>query len=236
MSMTPLRVWWPTSPKPGNMGDVLTPVILRALGFAVRYADVRSAHLIATGSIVRLARPGVAVWGSGAMFGSDRPTPNARYLAVRGPLTREVVMRAGGQCPEVYGDPALLLPRFHNGTMEKTHELGVVPHYRDRDHMSAGTITINPLAANPLVVVDRIRSCRSIVSSSLHGIIVAHAYGIPAAWIYSPRLNGDGTKFRDYAASVGVELVPHRTIEEAVPVLPDSIDTQPLLDALEVMR
>jgi hypothetical protein len=46
------------------------------------------------------------------------------------------------------------------------------------------------------------------LSSSLHGLIVAHAYGIPAVWCdFADRphaIAGDGTKFHDYFASIGL--------------------------------
>src|SRR5690606_2919216 len=71
-----------------------------------------------------------------------------------------------------------------------------------------------------LAVVDQIRACRVILSSSLHGLVVAHAYGIPAAWVqFSDKLSGDGSKFRDHAASIGVELVPASDIHDASPVV-----------------
>lgn len=229
------RVWWPRAPRPGNLGDVLTPAILRGLGVEARWTPHQRADLLAIGSIIRFARPGQSVWGSGAMRRSDPVSPRARYLAVRGPFTRDSILRDGGTCPEVYGDPALLVSRFHDRPVEKRHDVGVVPHYvdeRDVRRKHRGLSVISPLRANPLEVVDEIRACRAILSSSLHGIIVAHAYGIPAAWVrFSDKLNGDDVKFADYAASVGVELVPYKTVDAAEPVVPGPIDLDPLVAA-----
>lgn len=231
-----IRVWWSQAPKPGNLGDVLTPVILRGLGYEVRHAPRRKADLFAIGSIVRFVRRGQTVWGSGAMWRHDRPAPDARYLAVRGPLTRDVVRAVGGECPEVYGDPALLLPKVHDRPVEKRHDVGLVPHYIDRaDPQVTGSDlpTIDPLRADPLEVVDEIRACHAILSSSLHGLIVAHAYGIPAAWVrFGDRLDGDDVKFADYGHAVGVTMRPYETIEAARPVLPRPFDTDPLEEAL----
>jgi pyruvyltransferase len=51
-------------------------------------------------------------------------------------------------------------------------------------------------------------SCERIVSSSLHGLVIADAYGIPNAWLNSDggaggsRPGGGEFKFYDYFASV----------------------------------
>jgi len=229
--------WWAKGPRPGNLGDVLTPVVLAGVGMPVRWVALGVAQILAIGSIIRFADRHHTVWGSGVMRASDRPNPRARYLAVRGPLTRKAVKLAGGECPEIYGDPALLLPFFHNAHVDKIHDIGLVPHYRDLPHYrDTGLPTISPLTADPLKVVDRIRQCRAILSSSLHGIVIAHAYGIPAAWLWTDRINGDGTKFRDHAATVGVELEPYKTLKDAVPVAPGPWSAEPLLAALEALR
>jgi len=171
---------------------MLTPVVLDGLGYRCEWAEQRDAELLAIGSIIQHATARHTVWGSGAIRATDRLSADATYLAVRGPLTRNMVLEAGGTCQEVYGDPALLLPRFHCEPVRQTHRLGIVPHYVDeaqvRKHYP-DTPIISPLRHDPLEVVDEIRSCRKIVSSSLHGLVVAHAYGIPAAWVeFSDRL------------------------------------------------
>ena len=223
--MRHVRAWWSMGPEPGNFGDVLTPPILRAFGYDPVWTSRDQADLLCVGSIARFSLPGQVVLGSGIMWEHEWLNPGARYLAVRGPRTVAAIVQAGGVAPSSLGDPALLLPMFHKDPLKKTHDLGVVPHYVDFDRVARefpGHQLIHPLRADPLEVVDDIRRCRSIVSSSLHGVIVAHAYGIPAAWCrFSDGLDGDDVKFRDYAESVGVDLVPYLSIEEAVPVLPN---------------
>jgi hypothetical protein len=54
-----------------------------------------------------------------------------------------------------------------------------------------------------------INQCDVIITSSLHALITAHAYGIPAAWvIFSDAPLGDGIKFHDYFASCGHDQSP----------------------------
>lgn len=208
-----IRAFWPQTPRPGNLGDVLTPwLVYQIAGDWPRWCGVGkpNSHLV-IGSILKHAAPKVHVWGSGAISRSDRVDPQAIYHAVRGPHTRDVIRRQGIACPEIYGDPAILLPRFHNAPVEKTHRLGIVPHYVDHEPAVAawgnipGVRIINVLRKNPLDVVDEIRSCESIVGSSLHGLIVAAAYGVANAWIGcvgDNQLSGDGIKFADWYASV----------------------------------
>ncbi|HFO1164431.1 TPA: hypothetical protein ACIJ2K_005551, partial [Klebsiella pneumoniae] len=54
-------------------------------------------------------------------------------------------------------------------------------------------------------VVDEIISCEYILSTSLHGVIVAQAYDIPTLWIKHNDINTDGIKFYDYFDSVGIK-------------------------------
>ena len=47
--------------------------------------------------------------------------------------------------------------------------------------------------------VDQILECDEIISSSLHGIIIAEAYGIKTKWImYSDKIEGGEFKYQDY--------------------------------------
>jgi hypothetical protein len=152
------------------------------------------------------------VWGTGFISATGRViAPPREIRAVRGPLSRAMLLAQGVDCPEVYGDPALLYPLFYRPDVSKTHDLGIILHVRDR-----GVTTLPPVPERLTVreiditgdlhaVVDAIASCRHIVSTSLHGLIAAHAYGVPAAWIsVGNRVKGDGLKFRDYLASVGI--------------------------------
>jgi pyruvyltransferase len=58
------------------------------------------------------------------------------------------------------------------------------------------------------VFVDKILSCNYIVTSSLHGLIVAHSYNIPVLWVqYSVELIGGKFKFDDYLLSVNKKSI-----------------------------
>jgi hypothetical protein len=209
-----LGVWWSKAPANGNFGDILTPLILNHYGIAYSWVNVHQADAISTGSIIKFAKKGMTVLGSGAMRQNDKLEPRAKYLWVRGPLTRDIVLRDGGDCQELYGDPAMLLPRIFEKTGRPRHKVGYFLHYVDLDMEDRFPFVINPLEPVEKVLAD-IWQCERIVSSSLHGIIAAHAYGIPAAWVrLSDRLSGDDTKFHDHALSVGLAQMPLSTVDQ----------------------
>lgn len=70
-------------------------------------------------------------------------------------------------------------------------------------------------------VIKAILSCARIVSSSLHGLIFAHSYGVPAAQVeFADKLGGDGVKFLDYYTAGGIKM-PQKplVIEQKIPVI-----------------
>jgi hypothetical protein len=212
-SRTPL--WWMETPYPGNFGDVLNPYVIEKLtGVPPRFTPAAQA-VLAIGSIIRLAGPGAHVWGAGTPRMSDELSPRARYAAVRGPLTRDLVLRSGGDCPPIYGDPALLLPRLYTPRPRPRRPLGVILH-----HVHAGMappiegdvamIDVMRIGYDDLeAFIDEVAACDAILSTSLHGIIVAQAYGVPARWCVLPnaerQIAGDGVKFEDYFLGAGAE-------------------------------
>jgi hypothetical protein len=87
-------------------------------------------------------------------------------------------------------------------------------------------------------VVEAITACHAILSSSLHGLIVAEAYGVPAAWMtITDKVKGGGFKFCDYYLATGREppqpLPWDRALTLAADRLsePPRLDPDPLLDA-----
>lgn len=202
----PVNVWWSITPKPGNLGDIITPNALAHFGVNFRkVAKTTDGKLLATGSIVRFAKDKDIIWGSGMIDRKDKINHRSRYLCVRGPITGQRT-----RC-DMIGDPGLLMPLIYPATYDKSkHELAIIPHYIDKHaSISIAENKIDILTNNVEHTCKLIAAQNGVISSSLHGIIIAHAYGIPAGWWKpSNNLTGDDVKFLDYAESVNIQLTP----------------------------
>ena len=200
--MKKLKAFWIKS---DNVGNTLTPIIVE------HFTDYKLIHvsaeeqrkLIAIGSTMTSMRTSDTIWGTGIMRNTDKfpHVADCRFLAVRGKLTEKILdMNVG-----VYGDPALLLSRMYSPSNTKKYKLGIIPHYIEQDEpifkelaKKDNSKVINTFL-NWKTFIDEVVSCEEIISSSLHGIIIAEAYGIPATWIKpTDKVAGNGFKFRDY--------------------------------------
>lgn len=226
--LTPARLCWASSGERGNFGDELSPLLIRRLfGIKVKHSGMDAADLVATGSLLEWAEDRVAgmrpvVWGSG--FIEDGGPYRGRPLDVRAVRGELSLQRLPDQKRAVaLGDPGLLASlAFPRSTDSRRDDIGLVPHFTDWDHPSVQEAredprirVIDPLGA-PASVVDMISRCRVIVSSSLHGLVVAESYGIPSVWTrIDDGIIGGSYKFRDYYSAFGVSRHP-LTLEEAL--------------------
>lgn len=206
-----------------NYGDLLSCYLVEKIsGQKVNWVHPKKLkwfqkkqHYLAIGSILAQATKHSEVWGSG-IISKDQVVAPAKFYAVRGPETRKRLLEQNIECPEVYGDPALLLPRYFVPTIRKTIKTGWVPHYEDlklfkKVNLPEESALINLRTNDVEQTTKELVCCERIISSSLHGLIVAHAYGIPAIWVkLSDKLFGDDIKFRDYFESAGI--VPYNGV------------------------
>ncbi len=163
---------------------------------------------VTVGSILAHVNSNCVVWGSG-IISKSYPVQRANFLAVRGPQTRKYLVELGYDVPEIYGDPGILLPIYYKPKVDVEYKFGIVPHYNDYN-LVAGIFTENKnvlvidLMTNDIeATTNQFLSCERIISSSLHGIIIAHAYKIPAVWQrFSDIPFGDNIKFQDYFESI----------------------------------
>lgn len=208
--------WWEPQDKTVNVGDQLSFDIVNLI-LAYRSKNVYdkislSNKLLAIGSVMHFAKNNDTVWGTGI-----NGKINDKYLkfnkldvrAVRGPLTREKLIKKGIKCPEVFGDPAILTPLLYpreivdlqNSVSNK--EFIVIPHLRDdlEKYRNYSDNIVSP-ECYPLEFIRAIASAKMVVSSSLHGVIIAESYGIPAVYYKSGSGEHD-FKYHDYYLGTG---------------------------------
>lgn len=170
--------------------------------------------LVIGSTITMLTTPDTVVWGAGVVDEKEPlPALPKEVLAVRGPLTRKYLLSKGVECPEIYGDPILLLKYFYKPDIEKKYKIGVIPHYADFDDEKfdalkndSRVLFINMKGyADWKDIVNQVLSCEFIISSSLHGLIISETYSIPNLWIkVSDRIRGGEFKYQDYYQSIGI--------------------------------
>lgn len=248
--------WWSepylmSKPKE-NYGDLLGKYLVEKIsGKEVVWVHPKKWHFkdffqpiyVTAGSILAHVNKKCIVWGSGIIL-KDQVVKPARFLAVRGPQTRKRLLEQGHQVPEVYGDPGLLLPLHYKPQLQKKYTLGIIPHYNDFKNIkpfyeNEKEVLLIDLMTNDIEATTNLfLQCEHIVSSSLHGLIVAHAYGIPAVWVqFSDKLFGDGIKFQDYFESVKIPFYQPELSEElpSIEKLKNQLKSYPTLPDVKVI-
>lgn len=205
--------WWKATP---NFGDRISEDIVAFVsGRDIEWRRPKNAELFGVGSIMKAVRrhfveggeSRATVWGSGVMMPMNRDfVSHTDFAAVRGPITREFLALN----VDVYGDPGLLMPFVLQEKIKQSGTIGVVPHWEHLPRFSKlleqfgdDVVLISPQQDNHLDVVRQIASCSAVFSSSLHGLIIADAYGVPNVWLDPKGIHPHAhLKFYDYAAGV----------------------------------
>lgn len=197
----------------GSLHDLFDSIFIRK---SIREAILRLLFLfmndsvfLVVGSILTLSNRRTITWGSGFM----NRTINihaGQFRAVRGIESAKRLKELNLSAPTIFGDPALLLPLYYSPKVKKKYPLGIIPHYTEYNYFKEkwdGKYKIINLKTKDVEnVINQIVECRYILSSSLHGMIVAHSYNIPCLWIEKRILEEEGFKFKDYFSSVGIEF------------------------------
>jgi pyruvyltransferase len=225
-----------------NFGDALSGVVVsRVLGAAGLDAGEQvpvARRMLAIGSVMHFARDGDAVWGSGV--NGKVPVELHRFSrldvrAVRGPRTRDFLRARGIAVPEIYGDPALLVPALFPGRFVRSvaERVVIVPNLHDLARFAGDPRVVSPLLGwNE--VVRRIVGAERVLSTSLHGIVLADAFGVPVNYLRVSE--NEGTfKYEDHMLATGRSCLRcSATVEEALaadPLDAARLDVGPLLRA-----
>lgn len=166
------------------------------------------------------------------------PDTRLKIHALRGPGSARRLRQLGLEVPEVYGDPVWFLPAIFPAAPEPRYDLGVIVHlselqppsvlgqvrpflkrYQIPPDLAPRVRLLNTLTAPTLEAIatriQEITACRCIISTSLHGLVIAEAYGIPCAYLHYVGAGGDWMsmeqpslgidyRIRDFYRGVGV--------------------------------
>lgn len=209
-----------------NFGDELSPMLIRALfNISVKHSGMDAADLISTGSLLDWANTNVmgerpVVWGSG--FIEAGPRYSGGELDVRAVRGRLSLDRLGipSERRTPLGDPGLLTSIAFRRPKRGKGTVGLVPHFTDSAHPLVALARQMPGVEvidvhDPVgTVIDKIASCGLILSSSLHGLVVAESYGVPNVWCpLGDGVIGGDYKFRDYYSAFGVDATSADLLE-----------------------
>ena len=201
-----------------NFGDELSRrVVGEVSGRRVRWAPPESARVIAIGSVLEhvaaVDRPGL-IWGTGLRRPEFPPAPwadrrSAQFLAVRGALTRDA-LGLPEQLP--LGDPGLLVRTFVRPS-RRSRGVVVIPHFlafnssaarRQLAAARAEGLRVVPPSAHWGRVCEEVAEADLVLSSSLHGMVIADALDRPVQLVSFADTVEPAFKFADYQTLYGL--------------------------------
>lgn len=194
-----------------NVGDLLNEYLIPLVSGKniIKVSGNAVSHMRAIGSLLGSTSSKSIIWGAGSIDGRPpaRKLNRRNVLAVRGKLTKQLIESTGISLSSdlPLGDPAVITPSFYMPKSVKTTKIGVVPHFIDEKRIESLKIIENPdckiisVRQPPERFIDELISCEFVLSTSLHGLILADVYKIPNKWIkVSDDLLGGTYKFNDY--------------------------------------
>lgn len=210
-------IYYKDKSKNGNFGDELSKFITYKLINKNKYKLVFnksniSLNIVCIGSYIHMAKNNTFIFGSGIRTPNNiengHKYNNLNVCSVRGPLSRNYLKNVKKiYVPEIYGDPALLLPIFYKPNIIDSlkDKIGLIPHKSNYKKYINNIDSTKYYLINPTDkwqnVINYICSCKANISSSLHGLICSDAYNIPNLWLDEYKLSEGDFKFKDYFAS-----------------------------------
>lgn len=183
-------------------------------------------RLLALGSILHFAEDNDVIWGTGVNFKVAPDKVKARRLdvrAVRGPLTRRFLKERKIECPELYGDPALVLPAVFPRLFERRslprESILLIPNLNDSEAYQAiyaqwrgqmEELTILDPRSHWVEVLEAIKEARLVIGSSLHAIVLSELLGVDCRHLVVSTIENI-QKYEDYYEGTGRPLQPTYT-------------------------
>ncbi|HOW98599.1 MAG TPA: polysaccharide pyruvyl transferase family protein, partial [Kiritimatiellia bacterium] len=175
--------------------------------------------ILCSGMPVPAATRCIHVLGSGCGYGDRAPDPRYRVWFVRGPRT---AARLGVEDSKAISDPAMLLPRLMSAAgPAKARAPVFIPHIDSAlvcDWATpcalAGVRLVDPRTPAE-AFIDAVRAAPLVLAESLHGAVVADAFGVP--WV--PLASSDDIlafKWEDWLDTLALEYRPCR-VQRRIP-------------------
>lgn len=223
-----------------NFGEELGPVIVAKLAKQkTKWVEPQDAQIISIGAILDWSpaeiplKPGTIVWGGSCCNGGGKvPDRGLNIVHTRGPLSAKRL----GLKDVPFGDVGLLGAPLLGIKRKPSKTVGlIIGHvddrlFKDDQWKDVKLIRVkdninNDPEAHVRKVCEQIAECGVIISSSLHGLVVADSLGIPTTR-YVLRRPGGGPKFRfdDYYMGIGEEPLPALSLKEAFNAKPRRTD------------
>lgn len=204
--MNKIKTYWCNDKN--NAGDLVSKWLLEKLGYDIEYS--LEPEIIVCGSILSwLEYNNTKIWGVGFHNYSENNIniKKENVYAVRGKMTAK---KLNLNC--ITGDPGILVSKFYTPKTTKKYKFGIIPHYVDYDWVKSldlQNIKLIKIETTDLEhLFDEINECEFILSSSLHGIIFSHSFGIPAFHFKHNELGSKKSfKFLDYYSNFNLKYM-----------------------------
>jgi pyruvyltransferase len=194
-----------------NFGDILGPYIVEKLSQKnVIFSEVEQSEAVIIGSILEHLPQhykGIVAGIGVARSSTRKDLSKAKVLALRGEHTLNAVNT--NQSNILLADPGLLAPYVVDvSNVKKQHKTGVILHYADKQFKKTDEDYVIDILSGIENVITEAAKCEKIITSSLHGLILADSLNIERKWVLYDRVQGGGYKFKDYASSIKETLTP----------------------------
>ncbi|MBQ2845271.1 MAG: polysaccharide pyruvyl transferase family protein [Alphaproteobacteria bacterium] len=215
-----------------NFGDQLNVYIFKHFtGLDVVKDNHKFAEVIGIGSIMdglllhdkgtSVSSAPLNVFSSGFGFDTNgQLCRNLRVFALRGKLTQKK-LKEFNNVEYFYkdiplGDGGLLASYLIQEDVEKVYDLGIVPHFADKDEEIFQTIKNNfgnraiilDPTENPMVFLKNLMKCRAVISTAMHPLIACDSLRIPNMWVRISEITTSRFKFQDYYSAFDMEKQP----------------------------
>lgn len=219
-----------------NFGDFMTPWLANHFTnrpvLNVRNLPSSEGAILGVGSIVQgldINHKKAKVWGSGIISANNHlavanklKKAQLDYVyACRGELTKKFFSNYNFELSGILGDPGLLFGNLYNPKKTNSYKYAIIPHYIHyqffKDLNIENCVVVN-VRDELTRVLDQIASAEKVISTSMHGLIIAQTYNIPWLHLYindGRLLVGEEFKFEDFFSILERENVAQCKIKQS---------------------